>query len=159
VRKAMVEAGDANETTQELADRIRKALKHSFKQSRARALTIARTETAQAMSVGRHRGGVLAGAVSHGWISSKVGVRDTHIAADAQYSAKDNYIDISMPFSVGGAQLIHPSDPNGPAGEIINCRCLELRSVTRAGEAMPLIEILERGFVSLEQMEQKSWNS
>ena len=153
VRKAMAEAAAENETIQELANRIKKALKGSFKETRARAVTIARTETGQAVSVGRHRGGALAGSKTHGWISSKVGVRDTHVAADAAYSSPDNYIDINLPFMVGGASLMHPCDPNGPAGEIINCRCLEVRSVTRAGEAMPLVEILERGFISIEQME------
>jgi uncharacterized protein with gpF-like domain len=43
--------------------------------------------------------------------------RPTHAAADGQSVALD------QPFRVGEAQLAHPGDPDGPAGEIINCRC------------------------------------
>jgi hypothetical protein len=27
------------------------------------------------------------------------------------------------PFTVGGASLMYPGDPAGPAEEVINCRC------------------------------------
>ena len=46
-------------------------------------------------------------------------VRPEHIAADGQ-EAVDGY------FSVGGELLRYPKDPNGSAGNIINCRCSAL---------------------------------
>jgi hypothetical protein len=44
-------------------------------------------------------------------------VRDTHIQADGQeVSVNDSFI-------VGGASLMYPGDPSGPAREVVNCRC------------------------------------
>lgn len=45
-------------------------------------------------------------------------VRDTHRAADGQTVGLDE------PFVVGGASLRWPGDRLGPAGEVINCRCI-----------------------------------
>lgn len=47
-------------------------------------------------------------------------VRDTHRAADGQIQIS------SEPFTVGGALLMFPCDPNGPIGETVNCRCIQL---------------------------------
>lgn len=46
--------------------------------------------------------------------------RDTHAGADLQEQEMDD------PYYVGGAALMFPGDPGGPAEEIINCRCGEL---------------------------------
>lgn len=46
--------------------------------------------------------------------------RDTHAAADGQR------VPVGQPFSVGGASLDHPGDRRGPAGEVINCRCVTI---------------------------------
>jgi len=46
--------------------------------------------------------------------------RPTHRAADKQRTL------LSEPFTVGGARLLFPGDPRGPAGEVINCRCTML---------------------------------
>ena len=53
-----------------------------------------------------------------GWLTAKdERVRTTHIAANGQI------IELEAAFEVGGALLMHPGDPAGPAREIINCRC------------------------------------
>lgn len=44
--------------------------------------------------------------------------RSTHAAADGQR------VPVDQPFSVGGVPLDHPGDRRGPAGEVINCRCI-----------------------------------
>jgi len=43
--------------------------------------------------------------------------RSSHRAADGQT------VGIDAPFTVGGAQLMYPGDPAGPAEEIFGCRC------------------------------------
>ena len=43
--------------------------------------------------------------------------RDTHAALNRKYVAK------SEKFNVNGKMMIHPGDPSGGAGEVINCRC------------------------------------
>ncbi len=44
-------------------------------------------------------------------------VRPTHAAADGQRR------EMNDKFSVGGAKMDRPSDPEAPASEVINCRC------------------------------------
>jgi hypothetical protein len=51
--------------------------------------------------------------------------RLTHIRAHFKYSKEP--IPIDQYFIVGGAKIMYPLDPSGPARETINCRC---RSVT-----------------------------
>lgn len=50
--------------------------------------------------------------------------RPTHAEASGQKIASDEL------FDVGGAQLAHPGDPNGPLKEIVNCRCTMLLETT-----------------------------
>lgn len=59
-----------------------------------------------------------AGITKKGWLSTQDGrVRPTHDAAGGQE------VDVNDTFTVGTAALKHPGDPNGPVGEIVNCRC------------------------------------
>lgn len=55
-------------------------------------------------------------------------VRSSHREADGQAVALDD------PFRVGGAELMYPGDPKGPAGEVLNCRC-EMYLITTEGRA------------------------
>lgn len=89
-----------------------------------RARTIARTET-----VGASNGGAFAAAVARAldegdaqaskiWISTLDGrTRLEHREADRQTKP------LLEPFDVGGARLMFPGDPSGPAHLVINCRC------------------------------------
>lgn len=89
-----------------------------------RAMTVARTETIGAVNAGVFRGAVLE-AEERGdpapfkvWIATDdKRTRPTHRAADKQRTL------LSEPFIVGGARLLFPGDPRGPANEVINCRC------------------------------------
>jgi hypothetical protein len=89
-----------------------------------RAVTVARTETLAAVNAGVYRSAQL-DAEQRGdpapfkqWIATAdPRTRDTHREADKQRTL------LSEPFVVGGAQLLYPGDPRGPANEVINCRC------------------------------------
>jgi hypothetical protein len=97
---------------------------------RNRAMTVARTETIGAVNAGVFRGAELE-AEQRGdvapfkvWISTDdARTRPTHTAADKQRTL------LREPFRVGGALLLFPGDPRGPAGEVINCRCSLLPTV------------------------------
>jgi HK97 family phage portal protein len=54
--------------------------------------------------------------------------RDTHVAAHGQGRR------LNQMFDVGGTKLAYPGDPNGPPGEIINCRCT--RTAILVGESI-----------------------
>jgi uncharacterized protein with gpF-like domain len=45
-------------------------------------------------------------------------VRESHAEADGDEARMDK------PFTVGGAEMLHPMDTNGPPEEWINCRCV-----------------------------------
>ncbi len=89
-----------------------------------RARTVARTETMGAVNAGAFRSAQLE-AQARGdvapfkmWIATDdTRTRPTHRAADQQRTL------LSEPFVVGGADLMFPGDPRGPAQEVINCRC------------------------------------
>lgn len=89
-----------------------------------RAWTVARTETIGAVNAGVFRAAVL-DAAQRGdpapfkvWLSTEdKRTRPTHVEADGQRTL------LSEPFRVGGAPLMFPGDPRGPAAEVINCRC------------------------------------
>lgn len=89
-----------------------------------RAMTVARTETIGAVNAGIYRSAQFE-AEARGdvapfkqWISTEdKRTRPTHVAADKQRTL------LSATFTVGGAQLLFPGDPRGPAQEVINCRC------------------------------------
>ena len=91
---------------------------------RNRAMTVARTETIGAVNAGIFRAAELE-AEARGdvapfkqWIATEdKRTRPTHDAADRQRTL------MSEPFRVGGAALMFPGDPRGPAAEVINCRC------------------------------------
>lgn len=90
--------------------------------SAARVRTIARTEVNAAQN-----SAAVVSAEAKGkpylmqWLAIDDGrTRPTHLAADGQEVARGEK------FRVGSALLDHPGDPNGPPGEVINCRCTML---------------------------------
>jgi uncharacterized protein with gpF-like domain len=87
--------------------------------SKSRAAVIARTETHGAANFGANEAAQETGvAYRREWLAgSDARTRKSHQRADGQRVAKDK------PFTVGGARLMYPGDPSGPADETINCRC------------------------------------
>lgn len=89
-----------------------------------RARTVARTETMAAVNAGAYAG-ALQDAEERGdpapfkvWLATDdTRTRPTHDDADGQRTL------LSEPFIVGGARILYPGDPRGPAQEVINCRC------------------------------------
>jgi len=85
-----------------------------------RALTIARTETAIAYGVTNHEAMLYNGVDGHQWMANGPNPRSMHLSANGQTQA------IDQPFRIGGERLMHPADPAGSPGNIINCYCDEL---------------------------------
>lgn len=106
-------------------ERQQAAVRDVFAASRARGQTVARTETGIYWHAAGRQQALDLGARSHTWLSTRdLRVRDSHAIADGQCQP------IGQPFYVGGYPLMHPSDPNGPPGEVINCRCTEIHNPT-----------------------------
>jgi hypothetical protein len=111
---------EAGEGLNELTSRI----KETFKFRRTKAQGIARTQTSGAVGTGRHEGFRSSGIELKTWLSSRdAHVRDSHREAESKY---EGGIPIDSFFELTGGRVLFPGDPSGPAGEIINCRCIEL---------------------------------
>jgi HK97 family phage portal protein len=103
---------------------LTKRLMPLFEGKRTDAQRAARTQTASAVSTGRHEGMKAAGVKRKSWITSNDDVvRPSHREAGSKYA---DGIPIDQPFEVGGESLMYPGDPAGSAGNIINCRCLQI---------------------------------
>jgi len=85
----------------------------------SRAMTIARTETNTVVSGATNFGYMQAG-IKKKWLASiDERTRESHIQLDAAdpVAADASWITIT------GAEMRYPGDPNGPAEEVVNCRC------------------------------------
>ncbi len=154
VAKQLSAGLENGEGLNDLTDRIRELF--TGKMGRARALRIARSQTATAVGAGRHEGMKQAGVEKKGWLSSRDdNVRPAHRSAEQQY--KDG-IPLEQPFDVGGEMLMYPADPNGSAGNIINCRCLQI-AVAVKGKAFGLAFYGNVKFYSYDDMNKAAQQS
>lgn len=111
VKRQIEEGLDANETTSQIAERLRE----QFGYKRSGALTMARTEVHQAAGLLRHEA-MKAEGFKKTWLDSKdESVRDSH-AYYASLGAKD----IDFEYAPG---LKFAGDTNSTAEESVNCRC------------------------------------
>lgn len=91
-----------------------------------RATVVARTESIGALNAGRFDAFRVVSEQTEDpmekmWLATTdFRTRDTHRAADGQR------VPVGEPFEVGGFELDFPGDPNGPAQEVIQCRCTML---------------------------------
>lgn len=107
-----------NASPVQVAAALRSEANHVFNNAFARANTIARTEIGAVM--GDYRLAIMQaeGVEKKRWSSAHDGhTRPTHAAADAE-----GPIPMSQAFASNGLQ--RPHDPNGPAHEVCNCRCV-----------------------------------
>jgi SPP1 gp7 family putative phage head morphogenesis protein len=116
VRDTLDEGIQAGDSYPQLAARVRDKFNGISKE---RSMRIAVTETGIAQETGRHSAMVQAGVEWKEWMTAMDDrVRLTHMGLDGKIVPFDE------PFIVGGAAMMFPCDPAGPAAEIINCRCV-----------------------------------
>lgn len=118
IQAQLAEGVAAGESIDDIADRIRGLFQQTYA---SRAETVARTEVISA-----YNGAAVLGAstlpadvvAAQEWIATRDGrTREEHAAADGQLRR------IGEAFEVGGASMAYPGDPNGGAGNVVNCRC------------------------------------
>lgn len=122
----------------EIADRVEEVLSVTDTERWPnRAVVIARTETLGALN-GSRTDAFSAFAeedpeeeLERMWLSTvDTRTRPTHVIADGQR------VGLTDPFMVGGFALAFPGDPDGPAQEVIQCRCTTL--LLEKGETVDL---------------------
>lgn len=118
IQAALNEGVAVGESIDDLAGRIRTLFAQTYAN---RAETVARTEVISAYNGAGVLGAtqlppdVVAG---QEWIATRDGrTREEHAAADGQI------VGIGTAFDIGGHQMAYPGDPNGGAGNVVNCRC------------------------------------
>lgn len=101
------------------------AMKARSKQiSKFRADVIARTELAQAASYASKRNMEKLGAEAGVTLMKKwQPISDDRTRSDHASMAGTDYIPMGGKFDVGGEMLDRPSDPDGSAKNVVNCRC------------------------------------
>lgn len=108
--------------TESLADTITRTQRLLHGAARSRAMTVVYTEVGRAYSVA-HQNALDEAAtrvpnLKKRWLKSgKLHPRIAHVEANGQTVKHDK------PFIVDGEQLMYPRDPNGSAGNTINCGC------------------------------------
>lgn len=116
LREVLNESMEAGDGAYETAKKIKAAVGDAITQRRNHAETIARTEIGGAYNQAGHKTCEDLGMIGVRWISSRDGaVRDSHVANDGQVVERNQTF-------IGG--LRYPQDPDGPASEVINCRCM-----------------------------------
>lgn len=119
LRRQMIDGISEGESVDQLADRIQRL--YGFSQA-SRAPMIARTEAVGATNSGEILMYKQAGVTKKRWLSAQdERTRASHLDADGQVVGIDETFTLSG--TEGIAELKHPGDPDGPAGEVINCRC------------------------------------
>lgn len=122
IAKQLRDGLDANETTAQIAERIRDSLGVEYYANRAAA--IARTETTCALGAGENAAlEQLAadGVVDHKeWLNIRDNdTRPSHLAMEGEKAI----VAVDEPFDVGGYPAMYPCDPSLPASQRVNCRC------------------------------------
>lgn len=119
VRKDLQDAIDQGTPNVELAGKIKQSFQGIDDQ---RAMAIAQTETTVVYETGREMVFREAGVQWTQWLHSGLSdhARLTHQAAHEQIR------EMGEPFDIGGIPMKHPGDPEAPADEVINCRCVRI---------------------------------
>ncbi len=133
--KAEIQQGLAGgESYNDIADRVKSVYQDATDR---RADVIALTETNTAINGGRHEAMVEADVPRKGWQTSHLeNTRATHLANES-FSKENNGIPIDDTWPNG---LLYPGDPDGDAGETINCRCFGYAII--AGKAVRAARLL-----------------
>lgn len=116
----------------ESIDKLSRHVKDAFNDlSKARARTIAMTETAAAYGDARQEAMTQAGVEYKEWLTSRgPTVRSTHAKAEGQI------VPVNEPFEIGGEALMGPGDPSGSPGNVINCHCVAVAAPAPGKDAV-----------------------
>jgi hypothetical protein len=122
INTALVNGFEEGKSIADITDDIRGVFNNL---SKFEAKRIAMTETTSAFGFARDEAMKQAGVQYKSWLSSHgPNVREAH--ADAEDRYEESPIPVDEPFMVDGEELMYPGDPDGSAGNVINCQCVSL---------------------------------
>ncbi len=134
-----VQTGD--ETIQEIRLRVSSAL--DIEAGSSRGLTVSRTEVAGFMNGQRDEMFGAEGFEEFDWSTAgDANVRESHVAFGAAGTKPRGFNWLTL---VGEAGILtYPGDIQGPAGEVINCRCLHVPGESKPGKSADRVRMTIR---------------
>ena len=125
LRQTMSESIENGDGLEVMKDKLQKSARGVFSElSDTRAYLIARTETGASVNMGQMATYKATGIEQKEWIATLDDrTRDSHIVMDGQIADIDMTFDVPNETEGGVDAMLYPSDPNGSAGNVCNCRC------------------------------------
>ena len=126
LRTSLTTGIESDETIQQL--RLRVAEAYDIAAGSSKSLTVARTESANFMNGVRDQMFRAQGIEGKEWATAQdENVRDDHKTFGAAGPQAQDFDFLALAkTNGGGGRLRHPGDTQGPAGQVVNCRCLIL---------------------------------
>ena len=125
LRKVLSESIDEGDGLEVMKDKLQKASASVFQElSDVRSYLIARTETGATVNLGQMVTYQATGIEKKEWISTLDDrTRDSHILMNGVIANIDETFEVEN-IEGGVDNMLYPSDPNGSAGNVCNCRCV-----------------------------------
>lgn len=122
---------------------ITRSLQKQFGWYKAQALRIARTETTTATNLATTLAAQNSDYVlEKTWISAQDNrTRRPPKSPFDHLDMNGQTVSENAPFFVGGEELLYPGDPNGMAGNVINCRCKVVFTIKEDADGLPIRKI------------------
>ena len=125
LRKTLAESLEEGDGLEVMKDKLQKASASVFQElSDVRSYLIARTETGATVNFGQMATYQATGIEKKEWISTLDDrTRETHLIMDGKIVNIDETFEVEN-IEGGVDNMLYPSDPNGSAGNVCNCRCV-----------------------------------
>lgn len=125
LRKTLAESLEEGDGLEVMKDKLQKASASVFQElSDVRSYLIARTETGASVNFGQMATYQATGIEKKEWISTLDDrTRETHLMMDGKIVNIDETFEVEN-IEGGVDNMLYPSDPNGSAGNVCNCRCV-----------------------------------
>lgn len=125
LRQALSESIEAGESMEKTKKRLQESATEVFGElSNTRAYLIARTETGASVNLGQMATYKASGIEKKEWISTfDDRTRESHLQMDGMIANIDDTFEVPNYTDGGIDNMLYPLDPNGSAGNVVNCRC------------------------------------
>lgn len=125
LRKTLAESLEEGDGLEVMKEKLQKASASVFlEMSDVRSYLIARTETGATVNFGQMATYQATGVEKKEWISTLDDrTRETHLMMDGKVANVGDTFEVEN-INGGVDNMLYPSDPNGSAGNVCNCRCV-----------------------------------